>query len=85
MQTMKCGGENILLLMTAMLCGIGLYATPDGVAAQMFDPPPSKQGNALQALYAPSASNLQLSQPRHFCRALNPVTDVAGAMSFCPE
>ena len=33
---MKCGGENILLLMSAMLCGIGLYATPDGVAAQMF-------------------------------------------------
>ena len=41
---MKNGGENILLLMTAMLCGIGLYATPDGIGAQVFAPPPRSKG-----------------------------------------
>jgi len=43
-QTMKNGGKTILALMSAMLCGIGLYATPDGVAAQVFDPPPRSKG-----------------------------------------
>ena len=75
--TMTC-----LLALGATICS---NAASDGSAAQVFAPPPSKQGNALQALYAPSASNLQLRQPRHFFSALNPVADVAGAMSFCPE
>ena len=78
---MKCGGENFLLLMTAMLCGIGLYATPDGVAAQMFDPPPLEAREcatgALRAVCVESTAkataallprNESIEIPRDRCR-----------------
>ena len=70
---MKNGGENILLLMTAMLCGIGLYATPDGVAAQVFDPPPLEaRGCVTGALRAVcvefTAKSTAALLPRHVAR-----------------
>ena len=36
-QTMKNGGKNSLSLMAVMLCGMGLCATSDDVAARLFD------------------------------------------------